>query len=108
MSRIGMLSIALAVVAASCGGATSDDAPTTSLATEPEASVTTTSVATTSVAPTTTADVAAATGDSGFCDFIAAEDTAAETMDVFDPASVEKSIKDSLDAIRPGRDLVPS
>ncbi len=108
MSRIGMLSIALAVVAASCGGATSDDAPTTSLATEPETSATTTSVTTTSVAPTTTADVAAAAGDNGFCDFIAAQDTAAETMDVFDPASVEKSIKDSLDAIRQARDLVPS
>ena len=103
MSRIGMLSIALVVVAASCGGATSDDAPTTSPATEPETSVTTTSVA-----PTTTADVAAAAGDTGFCDFISAQDTAAETMDVFDPASVEESIKDSLDAIRQARDLVPS
>ena len=103
MSRIGMLSIALAVVATSCGGATSDDAPTTSPATEPETSVTTTGVA-----PTTTADVAAAAGDTGFCDFIAAQDAAAETMDVFDPASVEKSIKDSLDAIRQARDLVPS
>ena len=29
-------------------------------------------------------------------------------MDVFDPASVEKSIKDALDAIRGARDLVPS
>ena len=68
MSRIGMLSIALAVVAASCGGATSDDAPTTSPATEPETSVTTTSAA-----PTTTAVVAAAVGDTEFCDKIVRE-----------------------------------
>ncbi len=108
MRRIGMLSIALAVVAASCGGATSDDATTTSPATEPETAVTTTSAAPTSVAPTTTTDVATAAGDTGFCDLIAAQDTASETMDIFDPASVEKSIKDSLDAIRLARDLVPS
>ena len=110
MSRIGMLSIALVVVAASCGGATSDDAPTTSPATEPETSVTTTSAAptTTSAEPTTTAFVAAAVGDTEFCELISAQDTATETMDVFDPASVEKSIKDALDAIRGARDLVPS
>ncbi|MFB3048981.1 MAG: hypothetical protein ACE1Z9_02405 [Acidimicrobiia bacterium] len=111
MRRIGMLSIALAVVAASCGGATSDDATTTSPATEPETAVTTTSAApttTAAVAPTTTAAVATAAGDTEFCDLIAAQDTASETMDIFDPASVEKSIKDSLDAIRLARDLVPS
>ncbi len=100
MSRIGMLSIELAVVAASCGGTTSDDAPTTSPATEPETSVTTTSAAptTTSAAPTTTAVVAAAVEDTEFCDLMSAQDTATETMDVFDVASVEKAIKG-----RPGR-----
>jgi len=52
--------------------------------------------------------VAAAVGDTEFCELISAQDTATETMDVFDPASVEKSIKDALDAIRGARDLVPS
>jgi hypothetical protein len=104
-NRIGILSIAVAIVAVSCGGADAPDAtdaPTTASVAEPETSVTTTSPGS-----TTTAVVVAAGGDSDFCELMSAQDTATQTMDIFDPASVEAANKEALEAIHRARDLVP-
>ena len=104
-NRIGILGLALALVAVSCGGSDAPDAtdaPTAAIAAEPDTSVTTTSAGS-----TTTAVVAAAGGDTEFCELMSAQDTATRTMDIFDPASVEKANKEALDAIHGARDLVP-
>ena len=102
-NRTGILVIALAVVVVSCGGGATEE-PTTAPPTGTDNSATTT---TTGAASTTTAAVAAAGGDGEFCELMSAQDTATETMDIFDPASVEAANKEALEAIRRARDLVP-
>jgi hypothetical protein len=102
--RIAILSVTVAVVAVSCGGADSPDAPTNSPAAEPQTSVTTTSAATTT---SVVVAAAAAGGDTEFCELMSAQDTATQTMDIFDPASVERANREALDAIERARDLVP-
>jgi len=101
-NRIGIVSIAVAVVAVSCSGAEPTDEPTTAPATEP-----TTSVATTNAAPSTTVVEAAVGGDTEFCQLMSAQDTAMETIDIFDPTSVEGAHREALEAIDRARDLVP-